>query len=146
MDYKKILFCSHTNATLHNIGLLFLRIVIGFTMITHGWDKFVNFTMLSAVFPDPIGLGSTISLALVVFAELFASIFLIIGLGTRIVLIPMIINMLVAYFIVHANDPFANKELAFLYLAIYVALMIIGPGRFSLDAKFQASKSEYLKV
>jgi putative oxidoreductase len=146
MDYKKILFCSHSNTTLVNLGMLFLRIVFGFTMITHGWPKFANFTMLSATFLDPIGIGSTLSLALVVFAELFASILLIIGLGTRVALIPMIINMLVAYFIVHANDPFANKELAFLYLAVYVALMIIGPGKFSLDAKFQSSKSEYLKV
>jgi putative oxidoreductase len=146
MDYKKFIFCSHHNPTLFHIGLLLMRVVFGFTMITHGWAKFTNFTMLSAAFPDPIGLGSTISLSLVVFAELFASMLLIIGLGTRLALIPMIINMLVAYFVVHANDPFANKELAFLYLFIYVALMIFGPGKFSLDAKFQASKSEYLKV
>lgn len=146
MDYKKILFCSHSSSTFLNVGILFLRIVFGFTMITHGWAKFVNFTMLSVTFPDPIGVGSTLSLALVVFAELFASILLVIGLGTRLALIPMIVNMLVAFFIVHANDPFANKELAFLYLAVYIALLIMGPGKFSLDAKLLASKSEYLKV
>ena len=144
MDYKKYLFAAHSNDTLYNAGILLLRIIFGLTMIGHGWGKFVNFTMLSVSFPDPIGLGSMISLSLVVFAELFASILLLAGLASRMALIPLIINMLVAFFIVHAADPFANKELAFLYLIVYIALMITGPGKFSIDYYMSKKKNLFI--
>ncbi len=39
----------------------------------------------------------------------------------------------VAFFMVHAGDPFGKKELAFVYLVIFTALALTGPGRFSLD-------------
>jgi putative oxidoreductase len=81
---------------------------------------------------------------LVVFAELFASILLLAGLASRMALIPLIINMLVAFFIVHAADPFANKELAFLYLIVYIALMITGPGKFSIDYYMSKKKNLFI--
>jgi putative oxidoreductase len=42
--------------------------------------------------------------------------------------------MLVAAFIVHGDDPFQKKELALLFLTPFLALLLAGPGRFSLDA------------
>jgi putative oxidoreductase len=41
--------------------------------------------------------------------------------------------MTVAVFIRHASDPFDVKELALLYGTIAMAIVLIGPGRFSLD-------------
>ena len=67
-------------------------------------------------------------------AEVVAAILLILGLGTRFVLIPLIITMLVAFFIVHADDPFSKKELALLYLIPFISLFLTGPGKYSLDA------------
>ena len=37
------------------------------------------------------------------------------------------------FFVIHGNDPFAVKELAFIYLAVYVLMYIIGPGKFAVD-------------
>ena len=34
------------------------RVFIGFLMLTHGIPKIFSFNLLSATFPDPIGLGS----------------------------------------------------------------------------------------
>jgi putative oxidoreductase len=89
--------------------------------------------MLSNVFPDPIGLGSELSLALIVFAEFACSILVMLGLFTRLSIIPLIIGMLVAAFVVHGADPFASKELSLLYLAIYIAIGFVGAGKFSFD-------------
>ena len=68
-----------------------------------------------------------------IFAEVLCSIFVILGLGTRIAVIPLIITMLVAVLLVHANDPFGKKELGLMYLTIYMFLIVLGSGKYSLD-------------
>ena len=52
-----------------SLGLLILRVLVGITMLTHGLAKLTSFSELSATFPDPIGLGSTLSLILIIGAE-----------------------------------------------------------------------------
>jgi putative oxidoreductase len=42
--------------------------------------------------------------------------------------------MAVAAFIVHGGDPWGEKELAYIYLAGYLTLLLTGPGKFSVDA------------
>ena len=117
-----------------NIGLLFLRIVIGLMMlISHGWDKFVNFADKSGGFPDPLGVSNTGSLVLLVFAEVFCSIALILGFATRVLIIPLILAMFVAAFITHGDDPWARKEFAVLYLVPFIFLFFSGAGRYSVD-------------
>jgi len=43
--------------------------------------------------------------------------------------------MLVAGFIVHAADPFGTKEKAFLFSAFFIMIILLGPGKFSIDKK-----------
>ena len=117
-----------------NIALLVLRVVIGIFMLTHGWGKMETlFGSEPIQFADPIGLGATFSLALTVFAEVLCSILIIIGLGTRLAAIPLLITMLVAAFIVHANDGFGKQEFALLYGVIYLTIALVGAGKYSLD-------------
>ena len=120
-----------------DLGLLFLRLSIGCLMLFgHGLDKLLNFSEKSGAFPDPLGIGSTTSLALAVMAEALCSILLAAGLLTRIVVIPLISTMAVAAIFVHATDPWKIKELAVVYLAAFITLFITGGGRFSLDRIF----------
>lgn len=84
-------------------------------------------------FADPIGIGAVASLALAVGAEFFCSIFLMVGVGTRLAAIPLLITMLVAALIVHWPDPFIRKELPLLYAAIYLVFIFTGAGRYSID-------------
>ena len=115
------------------LGLLILRIGGGGMMMTHGWGK-LNMLMSGADrFPDPLGVGPQLSLILAVFAEFFCSILLILGAGTRLVAMPLLFTMFMAAFIIHGDDPFQKQELALLYGTIYLALILNGAGRFSLD-------------
>ena len=124
-----------------DIGLLVFRVFVGLSMcLGHGWQKLTGFTDIAPGFPDPIGLGSTVSLALVVFAEAFCSIAVALGLKTRFAVIPLIINMSVAVFVFHSADPFQKKELAALYLVSFAAIFLLGPGKFSLDSVFKLEK------
>jgi putative oxidoreductase len=121
---------------------LLLRLTFGSLMLLlHGLPKLERLLSGGASgFFDPIGIGATASLALVVFAEFLCSLLLIFGLFTRLAVLPLIVTMLVAVFIRHGADTLADKEPGLLYLAAYVALFIGGAGYYSLDRFFQKRK------
>ena len=94
-----------------DLGLLILRLGAGGMMFfSHGMAKLMNFSAIAMKFPDPLGVGSTLSLALAVFAEFFCAICVVAGIGTRFVAIPLVITMLVAALSVHSMDPWSKKE------------------------------------
>ena len=130
--FKKLLEPgNHTGNT--NIALLIFRVGAGLMMLTHGWAKFQNLLAGEMGFADPIGIGAGASLVLTVLAEFACSILIILGLGTRLAAIPLIITMGVALFIVHGGDPFGTQEKAALYLLCYLVIFITGAGKYSFD-------------
>ncbi|MBW3467683.1 DoxX family protein [Arthrospiribacter ruber] len=135
---KKIFFS--TSQFMPAVGLALLRIGSALMMITHGWSKISNFSNNLTTFRDPIGLGPAVSLQLAIFAEFFCAILLAIGFLTRLSLIPLIFTMGVAAFIVHADDPFSTQEKSLLFLLIFVVLMFLGPGKYSVDAQIKKSR------
>jgi len=127
-----------SSSTTTSLGLLVLRAWLGLDMaFAHGLGKLTAYSSNAASFADPLGLGSALSMALAVFAEFFCSLALALGVFTRAAVIPLITTMLVAALIVHADDPFQRKELAFLFLGSYLTVLITGPGKYSLDRIFQ---------
>lgn len=127
-----------TNPGLSNetisIAMLVLRLVAGAFMLTHGWGKMeALFSGEPIQFGDPIGLGAETSLVLAVFAEVLCAILLIIGFATRLAVIPLVITMMVAALIVHADDPIGRQELPLLYAAMFVAVGFVGAGKYSVD-------------
>jgi putative oxidoreductase len=128
---KNILFSNRPIAT--DIALLILRVGSGLMLLTHGWGKITNFSERLNNFADPIGLGPALSLQLVIFAEFFCAIFLALGLMSRVVLIPLLINMAVITFIVHGDDPFNKQELPLFFFISFLVLFLTGPGKFSID-------------
>lgn len=121
-----------------DIGVLILRVSIGLLMITHGWPKLNKFFADEPIkFGDPLGIGKELSLALAVFAELFCSIFLTLGLFTRLASVPLFITMAVAAFISHVDDPLSKKEHALMYMICYIYFMFAGGGKYSIDKKLE---------
>jgi putative oxidoreductase len=132
----KKLFAPGNNSGAASLGLLVLRLWIGFAMLlNHGVEKLQNFSDTAPHFPDPLGIGHPASLGLAVFAEFFVSLFVIFGLVTRWSALVLAIDMAVAFVAVHkgALSGQGSGELAFLYLMGYVTLLLAGPGRFSVD-------------
>lgn len=113
------------------------------TMLVHGLPKLVLLFSADPIqFPGILGMSPALSLSLTVFAEVFCSLFLLLGLGTRFATIPLIIVMLVAILLVHAADPFSVKELAVHYLLGYLVLLIAGSGKYSVDYLLQGKRKE----
>lgn len=130
----KKLFSTRTSESAFSFAMFILRVGAGALMlVNHGLDKLMHFSQKAGAFADPFGIGSTASLALTVFAEFFCSIFIILGLFTRLAALPLVINMAVALFIAHKGEFFGKGESAGLYLIVFFAILIAGPGRASLD-------------
>ena len=123
-----------------DLGLFILRVGTSLLMIPHGWGKLQRMNEGGGDFYNFLGLGSDLSLLLIVIAEFFCSILLILGIGTRLILIPLMIGMLVVVFMVHGSDPLSDKEHGLLFLIPYITLFITGPGRHSLDYLFFGKK------
>jgi putative oxidoreductase len=134
-----------------SIGLLILRLGIGGFLLTHGWGKLQMLLAGGAKnFGDPIGLGATLSLALVTTSEFLCALLILLGLATRLAALPVVISMSVAAFVIHARDPWTmetaamaffsgasktwfSKEPALLYLIPFLSLVFTGGGKLSLD-------------
>lgn len=124
-----------------DIVLLIVRLFIGFAMLSHGFPKLQTLLEGGDIkFFDFLGLGPKISLGLTVFAEFVCSIFLILGLFTRIAVGFLIFTMIIAGFVVHGADPFEKKEMSLLYLAIYLLIIVLGAGRFSIDGMIEKKR------
>lgn len=126
-----------------DLALLVLRVWIGASMLLlHGWTKVSGYEALLKRWKDPIGIGNEASLWLAIFGEIACSALLILGLFTRFAALGLAITMAVAFFLVHkmALKGGFSGELAFMYLAGFVAILLAGPGRFALDKKSGGAK------
>ena len=121
-----------------DIALLGARFGIAALMLTHGIPKLIMlFSGQPIQFPPVLGMSAEFSLALAVAAEVLCSILVLIGFGTRLVVIPLAITMIIAAFLIHGNDPLSVKEPALQYLLVYVVLFLTGSGKYSLDYLWQ---------
>lgn len=138
MIMKKLLnfflFGKSTGEGAASLGLLILRVAAGVLMMTHGWSKIQNFEGMVESGFDPVGMGATLSVVMLIGAEFIAALFIVLGLLTRLSAVPLIVAMSVAAFVAHASDPLQVKELSLIYLTIFATLLITGAGKYSLDS------------
>ncbi len=129
---KKLLSTNYS-APAFNIAMFLLRVTFGVFMMMSGYDKLVHFADQKNHFMDFLGMGSTFSLCLVIFAEFFCALFVIIGLFTRLSAIPLIICMSVALFMAHHGDVLGKGQHAAMFLCVFLIIALLGPGKASVD-------------
>lgn len=129
---KKLLSINYSDGAF-NVAMLLLRLALGALMIPHGYSKLIHFAEQKNKFMNFLGMGSTLSFSLLIFAELICSALLVLGLFTRGAVIPLIIAMSVALFKAHHGEVFGDGEHAALFLAGYFVVLLCGPGKVSVD-------------
>lgn len=129
---KKLLSTKYS-AGAFSAAMLILRLGVGLLMLNQGYTKLIKFAEMKGTFMNFMGMGSATSLALVVFAEFFCSILIILGLFTRLATIPLIIVMSVVLIKVTHGDFFNDGQTPTLFLLAYITLLFVGPGRASVD-------------
>ena len=120
------------NSAAGDVGLLILRAFAGVSLaMTHGLGKLPPSAQFQATVEN-LGLPAQAAW-LSGLAETVGGFALAGGLATRLAALVITGNMSVAAFLQHVNDPFARKELPFLFLAVAIMFLLMGAGRFALD-------------
>lgn len=129
------LMSTHYSAGAFNAATLFLRLFAGILLMNHGYGKLSHFNETAAHMPHLFfgEIGGSVTAALVIFAEFFCALFVILGLFTRFASLVIIINMGYALIVAHNWDVFGKGEAAMLYLGAFIVLLLLGPGKVSVD-------------
>jgi len=143
---------SVTGKNYRQLAPLFLRLVVGFSFMMHGWAKYSRglagfaklLSLLHVPFPNAMAWISAAT-------EMFGGLAIFIGAFVSLAAIPLICTMLVAMFTIHIHYGYSSVktigltpqgpifgppgyEINLLYIAVLVALMLTGAGHFSVDA------------
>ena len=122
---------------LRDIPLLFFRIILVIGFYQPAIMKIRNLSgvadwFASMNYPLP-GVSAFLSMA----TEGLGIILILLGLGTRIIAVPLIFIMVIAILTVHISNGFPagdnGFEIPLYYILMLFALMVFGPGKFSLD-------------
>ena len=126
---------------LHRAGFLaplLGRLAVGLLFLSTGWGKVHSLDKVTQFFvtlgiPAP-GLNAVV----VGYSELICGALLVLGLCTRLATLPLIASMVVAILTAKLKDIHGIFDLVgadeFTYLCVLVMLLLIGPGKASLDA------------
>ena len=134
-------------STAPDAALLLLHLWLGVGLLgVHGYEKLVGFAQMAPGFPDPIHLGPTPSLLIALLADTVGGLLVAVGLFTRLSAGFIVASVGVALlFVWHLNLLEVNGEVAYLYLGGYIALLLAGPGKYSLDYR-RAKRSQPVAV
>ena len=122
-------------------GLLVLRVAVGICLfVEHGLFKIPLLFQDAPQFPDPLLLGTRLTVAFAFLSDGIGAILALIGFATRVAVVIMIVNLTVAWGMVYQFriEP-ANGELLALFLGGVAAIGLMGPGRYSVDALWSRS-------
>jgi putative oxidoreductase len=119
------------------IPLLLIRLFLGYMFLQTGWSKVHKLDEMAQQFAEWGIIWPSFNAALSSYTELIGGGLLMLGLFTRLVSIPLAINMIVATLAVQMKD--IDSFGAFftlnepLYALIFIGFVFAGPGKASLD-------------
>ena len=131
VDLKGKILSSESLGT--QIAMFILRVLFGGLIMYHGCRKILAFDEVYPWFPDPIGLGSSVSFVVVVAIEILFGLCIAVGFLTRLAVIPVLFTMAVAFFIAYSRFQFMDREVSFAYLLLSGVVFLAGSGRYSAD-------------
>jgi putative oxidoreductase len=133
-----------TTSRTTDIGLLLLRVGAGLSLfIKHGLEKLTGYSRMVQHFPDPVHIGAHAGLAFALLSDGICTLLIAAGLFTRPASAVVLINLLTAFFFVHHAAYLTNPhvELILIYMIAIAAILIMGPGKLSLDARLTKARS-----
>jgi putative oxidoreductase len=115
-------------------GLLIFRVLAGFALLrVHGWEKVANYAAEVQSIPDPFGLGGPVNVAIAIFSDVGCAGLVMLGLFTRPAAFMAMSTTLVGLLFVHLHDDWHGRDVPLVYSIMFLTLLILGPGRYSLD-------------
>ena len=117
----------------YHLGLLFFRVAVATQLlVVHGLKKLQPIHGAPEV-PNPFGWPADVNHCIALAGSLYFPIFIILGLLTRLAALPALAVTATGYFIVHAGEPAALRDIPFMYSICLLLIALLGAGRYSID-------------
>lgn len=133
-DIIKYLLYSDLGTSLSNWAMLAFRILLALELFrVHGMKKFRGNNGKPEVVPNPLGLPQPLNNLIATISDTVVPVLVILGIFTRIAVLPTIGITTVGYFMVHKNDPLEIRDVPYVYAICFLLLLATGPGSISFD-------------
>lgn len=138
----KRLYIWSTGYSYTNLGRLFLRLFVGLMLMQFGVRQMYNFHELVGMYPSMLGMSPGCTMTIMIIIETLCSLCIMLGFCTRIMTIPPFIAMCIAEYhvLVHVVTVPSYMltwampgYLPIMFLGIYFFIMLVGPGKISVD-------------
>lgn len=125
-----------------NLGRLFLRLFVGLMALQFGVRQLSHFDAVAPTFPPVLGMDNEWSLIAMILIEIGCSLFIMLGFLTRLMILPPFIAMIIAEcHLLQKMTPGLTYDLSWqhpgflpvMFLGIYFFLLLVGPGKISVD-------------
>ncbi|MEO3404724.1 DoxX family protein [Mucilaginibacter sp. CAU 1740] len=133
-DIIKQLLYSDLGSALANWGMFAFRILLAVELFrVHGMKKFRGNDGKPEVVPNPLGLPQFINNLVATLSDTVVPVLVILGVFTRLAVLPTIGITSVGYFVVHKNDSLEVRDVPYIYTICFLLLLATGPGSISID-------------
>ncbi|MBS7229607.1 DoxX family protein [Flavobacterium psychroterrae] len=134
MEIINLLLFSDAGSDFNNIALLLFRVLVAVELFrVHGMKKFRVENGEREHLPNPFHLPEKLNGFVAAFSDTVVPFFLVLGLGTRLFLLPTIGVTAVGYFVVHRKDSLEVRDVPYIYTVVLLFLLALGAGTYSLD-------------
>lgn len=135
LDLLRLLLYSDVGSGLNNWALLAFRVLLAVELFrVHGLRKFrPQPGEAPEVVPNPLGLPAALNQLVATFADTVVPFLVILGLGTRLAVLPTIGVTAIGYFVVHRRDSVQVRDVPYVYTICFLLLLALGPGTRSVD-------------
>lgn len=134
IDIIKQILYSDLGTSFNNAALLVFRVLLAIELFrVHGMKKFRVEDGQKEHVPNPLHLSEKLNGLVATFSDTVIPFFIILGLGTRLAVLPTIGVTAIGYFVVHKNDSLEVRDVPYMYTLSLLLLLALGAGTYSLD-------------
>ncbi|QES90071.1 DoxX family protein [Rhizosphaericola mali] len=118
----------------NNLAVLIFRFLLALELFrVHGMKKFRVENGQKEHVPNPLGLPDKLNGLIATFSDTVVPFLMMMGLGTRLVVLPTIGVTAIGYFVVHRHDNIEIRDVPYMYTLSLLFLLVLGAGTYSFD-------------
>jgi len=134
MEIINYILFSDAGSKVNNLALMVFRILLSVELFrVHGMKKFRVENGQKEHVPNPLHLPDKLNGMVATFSDTVVPFLVVLGLGTRLAILPTIGVTAIGYFVVHRNDSVEVRDVPYMYTLCFLFLLAIGAGTYSLD-------------
>ena len=134
-EFIKWVLYSDVGSPFNSLALLLFRVLLGWELFrVHGLRKFKLVGGQKEHVPNPLGLPDRLNGLIATCSDTVVPFLLMLGVGTRLVILPALGVTAIGYFVVHRKSTPEIRDVPYMYTLAFLLILCLGAGKYSIDA------------